>query len=90
MCVGIYVFHHKKRGAVKLKKEPWVDKYHSDEEFAVKLGEEVGEVMTTRAREIRDGMEKDVGRLTLQDDLEHVEFIARCWREQLAKQETGT
>jgi NTP pyrophosphatase (non-canonical NTP hydrolase) len=58
----------------------WTHKRHAQSEFFAKLMEEVGEV----AREITneyDGQSAKKTAARLEDELEHVEFIAHAWRE---------
>lgn len=63
-----------------MNRKKWTEKQHTQEEWFAKLAEEFGEV----AREITnrfDGQADDKTAWQLENELEHVEFIARSWRQ---------
>lgn len=67
-----------------MKRRQYEGASYSDEFWLAKLGEEFGEV----AREVVDNLKADeppINRGKLVKELEHVEFIARCFREDVQR-----
>lgn len=63
---------------------------HSDEMYMAKLGEEFGEVARAQSNRLKslktsNPVKRGIKAQTynLIEELEHVEFIAQCWRRQL-------
>lgn len=64
-----------------MKRKQWQGQHHSSEMWLAKLGEEFGEVSKAYVQLLRGK-----GTLVhLLEELEHVEFIARCAREDIEK-----
>lgn len=63
----------------------WKDKTHPQGLWFAKLGEEFGEVAREVVEDIRGVPTVGAPTAKLIKELEHVEFIAKCWREDIMR-----
>ena len=66
-----------------MKRRQYEGQSYSNEFWFTKLGEEFGEVARELVDIFKGDSERPVGKLI--KELEHVEFIARCFREDIAR-----
>lgn len=73
-----------------MNKKQWKNNKISDSKFLAKLSEEFGEVGRAQVNRLNALAAKNPAKRgykahtkNLIEELEHVEFIARCWREKL-------
>lgn len=76
-----------------MNRAKWQGQDYPDELFAAKLDEERGEVGECHVDLLEDVEEFGIGSLRAQEarydmieELSHVEFIARCWREKIERE----